>query len=899
MSRARGCTGRGDVGRYRRDGNLEFLGRQDGQVKLRGYRVELGEIEASLRGHEAVESAVVLARADQAGATQLVGYAVVQRQYREVIDGRRRYQLPNGMAIVQQNKNESDYLYQEIFAGHSYFKYGIDLADDDVCVFDVGANIGMFTMYVSQRCPQARIYAFEPIGETCSVLRVNAGLYGTKAVKVFECGLSDREWEESFTHYPRQTMMSGASTYADTEYEKEVVKLAMQRAEASEEQRILVSEAEDLLQQRFETRTERCRLRRLSDVMREEGVERIDLLKVDVQRSEMDVLHGLEEEDWQKIGQVVMEVHDRPGHEDEGRLQAIAEFLEQRGFVVVTEQEEQLQGTDRYNLYAIRPERKSAQIVTQQTVPAVAYPPVGITDTELRRYLRERLPDYMVPTWIVLLDEWPLTPNGKLDQRALPAPAVHSGEAELQQRTPTEEIVAGVWAEVLRLAEVETEANFFELGGHSLLATQVVSRLRAAFGIEVHLRSLFDRPTLRGLAEQIDAALKAEEGIEMPPLRRVERDGVLPLSYAQQRLWFLEQLQSESSVYNCPVAMRLCGPLNITAFERTLAEIIRRHEVLRTSFPSLDGAPVQVIAPSTSFTLEVTDLSEVEETERETAAQHLALTEAQQPFDLANGPLVRARLVRLAEDDHIVLFTTHHIVSDGWSKGVLIKEVAALYEALNAGVPSPLEELPVQYADYAVCQREWLQGEALTKQLAYWQQYLAGAKPVLELPADRVRPAVQNFCGAYERFTLPFELSQAVKTLSRREGATLFMTLLSAFQALLYRYTAQNDICVGSPIANRNRKEIEQLIGFFSNTLVLRSHVTGDLSFRDLLQQVRETALSVYAHQDLPFERLVEVLQADRSLSYHPLFQVMFVLQNAPALCTSTCRTDNSEPRNR
>jgi amino acid adenylation domain-containing protein len=655
------------------------------------------------------------------------------------------------------------------------------------------------------------------------------------------------------------------------------VKLAMQRAEAGAE---LLSEADELLQQRFEMRTETCRLRRLSDVMREEGVERIDLLKVDVQRSEMDVLHGIDEADWSKIGQVVMEVHDRPGNEDEGRLQAIAEFLEQRGFAVVTEQEDELQGTDRYNLYAIRPERQRTE--TRQTIPAPAYPQVGITSTELRRYLREQLPDYMVPSWVVLLDEWPLTPNGKLDRRALPEPAIHHGEAELQQRTPTEEIVAGVWAEVLRLPEVEMEANFFDLGGHSLLATQVVSRLRAAFGVDVYLRSLFERPTVRRLAEQIDEVLKAEQGIEMPPMQRVERNGEIPLSYAQQRLWFLDQLEPESAVYNCPVAMRLHGLLNVTALEQTFSEIIQRHEVLRTTFPVCDGAPVQVIASHSSFTLEITNLSEAEEAERETSAQQLILADAQQPFDLAHGPLMRARLLRLADDDHIVLFTMHHIISDGWSKGVLVKEVIALYEALNAGLTSPLEELPVQYADYTSWQRDWLQGEVLVKQLAYWQQYLAGATAVLELPTDRVRPAVQTFRGSNERFTFSQELSQALKTLSRHEGATLFMTLLSAFQALLYRYTGQNDIIVGSPIANRNRKEIEQLIGFFVNTLVLRSHVDGDLSFRELLKQVRETALSVYAHQDLPFERLVDVLQADRSLSYHPLFQVMFVLQNAP-----------------
>jgi FkbM family methyltransferase len=808
---------------------------------------------------------------------------VLQRQHREVIDGRRRHRLPNGMAIVQQNQIETEYLYQEIFAGNCYFKYGIDLAGDDVCVFDVGANIGMFTIYVSQRCPQARVFSFEPIEETCAVLRLNAELYGTKGARVFQFGLSNREREESFTHYPHQTMMSAASAYADTEYEKQVVKQALQREAAGrEEQDLLLSETDDLLQRRFEARLERCRLRRLSDVICEEGVERIDLLKVDVQRSELDVLLGIDEKDWQKIGQVVMEVHDRKGHTDEGRLQVIAEFLQMRGFTVMTEQEEALQGTDRYNLYAIRPEQAGTQTVNTQAL-RTTYPQVGITSTELRRYLGERLPDYMVPSWIVLLDEWPLTANGKLDRNALPAPATSSSEQELWQRTPTEEIVAGVWAEVLRLPTVETDVNFFDLGGHSLLATQVVSRLRAAFGVEVHLRSLFEQPTVGGLAEHIDTALKAEQGIEMPPLRRVDRNGRLPLSYAQQRLWFLDQLDSGNSFYNVPTAVRLTGPLNIDALEKTLTEIIRRHEVLRTSFSEVNGKPVQVIQPASKFVLPVLDLSHSEADEREDEVVRLAREDAMRAFELSGErPLLRATLLKLNAEEHVVLFTMHHIVSDGWSAGVLLKEVAALYEIHAQGKSSVLPELAIQYADYAMWQREWLQGEALERQLSYWKRQLNGATNVLSLPTDRPRPATQTFHGAHHTFSITPELSDKLKELSRDEDVTLFMTLLAAWQTIIHRYTNQEQITVGTPIANRNRPETEVLIGFFVNTLVINSDLSGDPTFRELLTKVREVCLGAYAHQDVPFERLVEVLQPERSLSHTPLVQVWFAFQNAP-----------------
>jgi amino acid adenylation domain-containing protein/FkbM family methyltransferase len=880
----------GDMARYLAGGRIEFLGRADGQVKLRGYRVELGEIEAALREHEGVRQAVVVAREEEGEEQRLVGYVVAQREYLDVIEGRRRYSLPNGMAVVQQNKNETDYLYQEIFAEHSYFKYGIEVGDD-ACVFDVGANIGMFTLYVNQHCKGTRIYAFEPIKEVAAALRINSQLYGTD-VRVFQHGMSNQDREETFTFYPRQSMMSGISEYADAAYEKEVVTLTMrneqQRGNATE-LGLLVKEADEFLTGRFVEERQRCRLRRLSDVMREEDVERIDLLKVDVQRAELDVLRGIDEDDWKKIGQIVMEVHDREGHEDEGRLQEVAEVLKGRGFTVITEQAPALQGTDRYNLYATRKSQWAMEASGDDSprLEPAARPFNQVwtgtkANADLRSYLRNKLPDYMVPTWIVLLDELPLTPNGKIDWRALPAPERFSAGETLAVCTPTEEIVAGVWAEVLKLNDIGMTANFFDLGGHSLLATQVISRLREAFDVEVHLINLFDNPTVGELAAHIDVALKTERGAESRPITSFERNADMPLSYAQQRLWFLDQLEPDSPFYNSPIAMRLTGQLNVRALKQTLSEIVRRHEVLRTTFPVINGKPAQVIAPSTELLFIVKDLSEVEPAQRELEARRIAVQEAEKPFDLAKGPLFWGTLLRLAEDEHIVILAIHHIVSDGWSKGVLVREVGILYEAFSSGRTSPLAELPLQYSDYALWQRDWLSGEVLDRQLEYWQEYLAGAIAVLELPADRVRPAAQSFAGAHERFRLPAELLQALKTLSRHEGVTLFMTLLGAFQILLYRYTGQPDIIVGTPIANRNRREIEPLIGFFTNTLLMRSRVSGNLTLRELLKQVRSTVLNVYAHQDLPFERLVERFQSDRSLSHHPLFQVLFVLQNVP-----------------
>jgi amino acid adenylation domain-containing protein len=369
---------------------------------------------------------------------------------------------------------------------------------------------------------------------------------------------------------------------------------------------------------------------------------------------------------------------------------------------------------------------------------------------------------------------------------------------------------------------------------------------------------------------------------QAPAIVPVSREQAISLSFAQARLWFIEQLEGETATYNMPIALQLTGPLHITALEQSLTEIVRRHEALRTTFSVVDGSPMQVIAPPTLITLPVVDLRMLPATEQLGEVQRLISLKAQRPFDLANDSLWRVCLIQLSEDDHVMLLVMHHIVSDGWSTGILLGELSTLYEAFSQGEPSPLPDLPIQYADFAVWQRQWLSGEVLETQLNYWKQQLAGAPPLLELPTDRPRPSVQTYRGNTYEFQLNADLSQKLKSLSQKLGATLFMTLLTAFNILLSRYSGQSDIIVGSPIANRNHSEIESLIGFFVNTLVLRTNLEGNPSFVELLSRVRQVALDAYAHQDLPIERLVEELQPERSLSYSPLFQVMFALQNAP-----------------
>ena len=520
-----------------------------------------------------------------------------------------------------------------------------------------------------------------------------------------------------------------------------------------------------------------------------------------------------------------------------------------------------------------------------QRLVAYIVPVDGKTPSEdaLRNHLKQSLPEFMLPSTFMALESFPLTPNGKINRKALPAPEYKAdAEKYTAPRTPIEEVVAGIWAEVLRVQQVGVHDDFFALGGHSLLATQVISRVRQACKTELPLRALFEAPTVAGLCGLIEKAARTEQGAPAPPIVAVPRNQELPLSFAQQRLWFLDQLEPDNPFYNIPQGLRMRGDLDLAALERSLREIVRRHEVLRTTYTMLRGQPVQVIAAEPDIALRQVDLAGRHESEREDAVRAFIDEEARRPFNLEKGPVIRATLLQLSARENVLVLNTHHIASDGWSMGVFVKELTELYAAFAQGKPSPLADMPVQYADFAVWQREWIKGDVLQKHMAYWRKQLEGAPAAMELPADRPRPAVQSFKGKTQTVVFPEQLKQALKAFSRREGATLYMTLLAAFQTLLSRYTGQEDIVVGSPIANRNYGEVENLIGFFVNALTMRTKLSGNPTFRELLGRVREVALGAYAHQDLPFEKLVEEFDPERSLGYNPLFQVLLVLQNAP-----------------
>ncbi len=523
-----------------------------------------------------------------------------------------------------------------------------------------------------------------------------------------------------------------------------------------------------------------------------------------------------------------------------------------------------------------REDRPGDKLLVAYIVPATDSPP---TIGDLREFVAASLPDYMIPAAFVCLDAFPLTPNRKIDRKALPAPEgqqLSSSKAFVAPRNERERVLASIWEDVLAVDNIGVDDNFFELGGHSLLATRLVTRVRSKMRLTLPLRQVFETPTIAGLAAYLARERECPQAAPMPPLRRVDRAEPRPLSFAQQRLWFLDQLQPGGSAYNLHFSYRLDGKLNAAALESALLALVHRHEGLRTTFSEINGVPVQRIDPSASLALEIQSLREFEPERREQMAREIVERESRQPFDLARGPVFRAKLLELREDQHILTISLHHIVADGLSIDVLVSYVCLISEAHCSSTDSPLADLVFQYVDYAAWQREWLQGAALDQQIAYWREQLGSGAPSCEFPLDRPRTHdTLHQSGTITR-ALPVELSSKVRELSRKSNTTEFMTLLAAFKILLSKYTGQSIITVGSPVANRDLAEMERVVGLFLNLLVLRTDLSNAETFAEALKRVRDVTLEAYSHQSVPFEKLVEELQPERDLDRPPFFQVVF-----------------------
>jgi len=507
----------------------------------------------------------------------------------------------------------------------------------------------------------------------------------------------------------------------------------------------------------------------------------------------------------------------------------------------------------------------------------VAQSPEHPTVSQLREFLSKRLPDYMIPAYFIQLDSIPLTSTGKIDRKALPKPGetvIDTGSEYMAPVTELEKKLAAIWRDLLAVKRIGVMDDFFRLGGDSILVNRCIARIREEMQVEIPLRKFFERPFINALAEVIE---KQERRISS--IKPTERVGEIPLSFAQERLWFLQELDAENAAYFVPRVIRMKGKLDVNLIERTFTEIIRRHEILRTTFPTVDGQPVQRIQPPYEFKIPVLDWRRMEKDNR---ISHFLSEEGQRPFDFEQGPLLRVTLLKLTGDEHLFVLTEHHLVHDGWTQGVLLREFIVIFTAYSRGNEHGLPGLPIQYADYAIWQRNHLKDDVLVRHLSYWKEKLSGLPPVLELPSDRPRPPVISGQGALVEFRLPGSISHALKEFSRQNGATLFMTMLALFKALLYRYTGVGDLCVGAGIANRRYKEMEGMLGMVINTLPLRTHVQGGISFKQCLNRVKETCLEAYQHEDTPFGKIVEKLQPGRSLSYSPIFQVMFTFMDTP-----------------
>ncbi len=993
----------GDLARYRPDGNIEYLGRTDHQVKVRGFRIELAEIETALIQHPQVRETVVITREDIPGDKRLVAYVVPNIQDNDQTDSTitnefASEQLSQWQQVFNDSYSQSATDLDPTFniIGWNDSRTGLLIPKEEMRewlestvqrildwrpkrVLEIGCGTGMLLFRIAPQCtcyygtdisPQALRYVQQQItllGGNWSQVKlaqraadnfqgVEAGSFDTVIINSVVQYFPSMDYliqvidhamqaiaSEGFifigdvrslplleTFHASVQLAQSPPSLSITELQQRIQRNLNQDSElvidpaffSALQQRfpqihhvqIQVKRGQyhnELTQFRYDVtlhignavttkvvpqwldwQQDNLTLPILQEFLTTDqpeilGVKNIPNGRLQTEIKLLDLLTSLPQQ--ATVGELQQKLVTRESSIDP---EVVWNWEQTLPYKIHINWSQTNQGN--YDVVFVKGDQKILPIFDHaQTIKPWSNYANNLLQgqlarklvPQLRSFLKDKLPGYMMPNAFMLLPVLPLTPNGKIDRGVLPVPNLELSRTVsfIPPRTPDEEVIAAIMAEVLGLEEIGVYDNFFELGGHSLLATQIVSRLQEAFSVELPLRCLFEAPNVVELDQFIRNLRQDGTGLTAPAIAPVPRTGApLPMSWAQQRLWFLYQLEGASSTYNMPNALQITGELQVDTLKQTLCQIVQRHEILRTSFHLIDGNPVQVIDPNASLTLVIKDLQQLPTDEQQAAIAQLSRQEAQHPFELNHGPLVRATLLQLNAHSHVLLFTLHHIVADGWSMGVLVQELSAIYPAFARNKPCPLLELTIQYADFAVWQRQWLTSEVLASKLNYWQQQLADAPPVLELPTDKPRPSVQTFRGDRLAFHVRKDLSEQLNLLSQQAGTTLFMTLQAAFVTLLHRYTAQDDILIGTPIANRNRKELEPLIGFFVNTLVLRTKIADNPKFSELLTQVKQVALDAYAHQDVPFEQVVEALQPERKLSHAPLFQVMLILQNAP-----------------
>jgi amino acid adenylation domain-containing protein/FkbM family methyltransferase len=881
----------GDLVRWQTNGNLEYIGRNDDQVKIRGYRIELGEIEHALLKIDGVRQAcaIVKERKTDAGNTKdIIGYYVVDKDsvgaranYMEEVFGEKIAEnnlcydvLENGIGAFGFSKSHLKFLHREIFESDTYLS-DISVKSGDI-IFDVGANIGLAAVYFSEQASSLTVYSFEPIDKLYDVLNMNLFMHSAAATfKSFNCGLGSKEqWDVPFSFFKNDTTIS--TQYPDLEGDSQLLATFIDNTSNIGDSKTLV---DFIMESREEVL---CRIRTVSAIMREDKIEQIDLLKIDVEKAELDVLEGIEEDDWAKIRQIIIEVHDK-----ENRLAIIQSLLVQKGYSVSTLQEKDLENTEIYMLYAIR---DAIDTVAEKNNPALLKENNAVYDL-IRSYkrdadkdshiaadillahLKKTLPGYMIPSALVEIAALPLTVNGKLDKKALPDPDFSiSGTAHIVPSTEAEKVAYDIWKALIGAAQFGVTDDFFKIGGNSILAIQVSHRMSKALGCDVKVADIFKHKTIAQLLLHCTSTLQAN-------ISPISAD-TAPLSFAQERLWFIEQYEGGTNAYQIPMLLELGEATDMGGMIYALQQVVKRHEVLRSHI-LFDAEKVNAVqqVQDGPLSVETVWLNGQED------YRSLIKEDINRSFDLSREHPIRAKFYVIDPAagqqlrKKLLLISTHHIASDGWSAKIFVKELSAYYEAyINNTTGFALPALEIQYKDFAVWQKSYLAGDVLAQQLSYWKHKLTGYQP-LELPTDYPRPANIDYKGARQHFVIDSETAQKIRLLIQNYGASLHSVMLSSFSILLGKYAGQDDIVVGTPVANRHHRQTDALIGLFVNSLINRIILAKEQTYAELIQQVHEAQAASQRHQDLPFEKLIDELGVERDTSRHPVFQVMFSVE--------------------
>lgn len=936
----------GDLGRYLRDGRIEFLGRIDEQVKIRGHRIEPGEIESALTKHPDLQQAIVEVREEKPGDKRLIAYVVAKQGAASGKEINERSECVELWPSVAEFFVYDELLYHAMTNDerrNQSYKRAINNVVKDKVVVDIGTGRDAILARFCAEAGAKRVYAIEILEESFKAAQARIEALGLEDKIILihgdstnvelpekvdfcvseivgsiggsegaACIINDA-WrflkddgamipQRSVTkiaavHLPDEMLTDPGFTQVSGRYVERIfdqvgyrfdVRLSIKNFPKSN----LISNVEDFEDLDFTRRVELESSHAVSFKVHKDAKLDGFLVWLNLHTTEHEVIDilqeqycwlpiyfpvfypGIEVREGDSIEATCIRTLSENNFSPDYRIEGCVSRSNAEVMNFAYESFHHKQSYKKAPFYELLFSGDSVKISRQN----------GLSGSGLRSYLNKFLPNYMVPSSFVILDGMPATPNGKVDRKAIAAlgqAQSKSGGALVEPRTDVEKKLIAIWKEILGVETISVHDNFFEIGGHSLLAFRALTHITQSFNVKLPLRRFFESPTVVDLAGLIETERKNQPSTTMA-LARVSREIELPLSFQQLQLWISEQLEPGSSLFNIPSAYSLEGSLDIPALERAINEIIRRHESLRTTFMVKDGSPVQIIAPDTDFKLPVINLRETPKAERKLAIQRIIAEEARQPFDLSKDLLLRARILVVKEQEYVALFTMHHIASDGWSIGILINELTSLYMAFRENEASRLKDLPIQYADFAHWQRQWLQGEVLEAKLLYWKNHLTGAPPYLNLPLDKPRPEVRTYRGAQKSRMLSPELTEQLNVLSQQEGATLFMTLLTAFQMLLHYYSGQDDIVVGTDVSNRNWTEVEGLIGLFVNQLPLRTKLSGDPTFRELIGRVRQVTLDAYDNRDVPFERIVEALKPKRDSSHAPIFQVKIVLQNAP-----------------